>query len=89
MFSPIKNGKGKLSGFFFKMRSVPFKKWTSIQCWIAVLLIGLLVFNDPLFLVEVYSKAALPLAAAYIVFLTGYMALLMFFWLCIMHDTAR
>lgn len=48
----------------------------------------LFLFNDPLFLVEIYSDYGAMMSAVYIAFLCAFLATLMFFWLCVFHETS-
>jgi hypothetical protein len=91
MFSPFTCYDGLFAGFFVQMRNVPWKLWSDMQCWIAVLLVGLFFFNDPLFPVQVYSGSESTnngLSGFYIVTLSGFLATLLCFMLCTSEDIA-
>ena len=49
----------------------------------------LLFFNDPMFIIEVFSDYGALLSAVYILFLCAFLATLMFFWLCMLHETSK
>lgn len=46
-------------GFVWKMISVPFRLWSSEQTWILGLLLGLVLFNDPFFILQVRDETSL------------------------------
>ncbi len=85
MFFPV---DGLFGGFFYKLRKTKWSNWSDMQVWLASLLAMLFIFNDPLFPIEVYTESGVLLAALYIVFLCAYLSVMMFFWLCIMHETS-
>jgi len=86
MFAPSTRKGG--GGYFYHLRQVPLKNWTDLQCWLGALLVMLVIFNDPLFVIEVFSKEGVYLAALYIVFLGAFLATMMFFWLCVVHEAS-
>ena len=86
MFAPSTRKGG--GGYFYHLRQVPLKNWTDLQCWLGALLVMLVIFNDPLFIIEVFSKEGVYLAALYIVFLGAFLATMMFFWLCVVHEAS-
>ncbi|GMH69386.1 hypothetical protein TrST_g11081 [Triparma strigata] len=80
---------GGLAGYFYQLRKVLRSNWTDLQVWIGVLLGMLFFFNDPLFLIEVFFEYGALLSAVYILFLCAFLSTLMFFWLCMLHETSK
>jgi len=79
-------------GFFTKLSTIPRKQWSYQQRWVAVLLIGLFFFNDPLFRWSIYantSRTAELLSGVYISWMGAFLCLLMLFWLCALDETCQ
>ena len=55
MFLPVSGRLNFFGGYFWQLRKTKRENWTDQQVWVAVLLVMLFLFNDPLFLVEIYS----------------------------------
>jgi hypothetical protein len=87
MFCPATGPKSG-GGYFWHLRKVPITNWTSLQIWLGAMLVMLFFFNDPFFPIEVFSESGVALAALYIIFLAIYMGVMMFFWLCVIHETS-
>lgn len=76
-------------GFFTKLCGTSKKVWSYQQKWIALLLVLLFFFNDPLIYFEVYNAkvGSEILGGVYIGFLATFICTLMLFWLCALDET--
>ena len=88
MFLPLSGRFEICAGYFWQLRKTRRENWTDLQVWVAVLLGMLFLFNDPLFIVEIYSDYGAMMSAVYILFLCAFLATMMFFWLCTLHETS-
>ena len=96
MFSPIsfapfkgRRGLGDFKGFFYQLKDTRRENWSDMQNWIAVLLVMCLIFNDPLFPLEIYLDLGIWITALYIIFLCCFVSFMMFFWMVVMHDCSK
>lgn len=83
MFCPC--GVGFLSALKRKRRDTGQER-TYHQAWTAVLLWGLLLFDDPFVGVTVYTDAAKAFSAFFILSASIFVFLILLFWMCFLSD---
>jgi len=89
MFFPFDFANGLFMGFFVQMMKVPWKQWSSMQVWVASLLVGLFFFNDPLFPVEIFAdteSTAVGLIAFNVISIGAFVSMVLCFFLSTSDD---
>jgi hypothetical protein len=76
-------------GYCAHLSQVPVKEWSSEQVWILVLLEALLLFNDPFYAAQIYSKESVAFTTLYVCFSATFLSLLLCFWHCTLSDLSR